>query len=113
MGPPMTQTADFLSPANHPAVPAPPPFTLDDLYARFPDRSDRPAVEPVAAARVPEPYHKLLVHSHHMTVTVEEFYDDAVDVKVLDARHAGDSYARKILLAPRAAGKVVQFGTVH
>src|SRR5512140_2638580 len=109
----MTRTADFLSPASHPAVPAPPTFTLDDLYARFPDRSDRPAIEPVEAARVPEPYHRLLVHSHHMTVTVEEFYGDAVDVKVLDARHDGDSYARKILLALRGSGKVVQFGIVH
>jgi chorismate-pyruvate lyase len=48
-----------------------------------------------------------------MTVTVEEFYGDAVDVKVLDARHEGDSYARKILLALRGSGKVVQFGIVH
>src|SRR5215211_4636161 len=105
------RTADFL--ASHPAVPAPPTFTLDDLNARFPDRSDRPAIEPVAAAAVPEPYHRLLVHSHHMTVTVEEFYGDAVDVSVLDARHDGDSYDRKILLALRGSGTVVQFGIVH
>jgi len=107
------RTADFLSPANFPTVPAPPTFTLDDLYALFPDRADRPAVERVEAARVPEPYHRLLVHSHHMTVTVEEFYGGPVDVKVLDARHEGDSYARKILLALRGSGKVVQFGIVH
>lgn len=99
--------------ANAPAVPAPQPFTLDDLYAYFPDRSDRPAVEHVPAGAVPEPHHRLLVHSHHMTVTVEEFYGDAVDVRVLDARRDGDSYARKILLALRGSGKVVQFGIVH
>ena len=107
------RTADFLSPANFPAVPAPPPFTLDDLYARFFDRSDRPATGRVEAAAVPEPYHRLLVHSHHMTVAVEEFYGDAVDVKVLDARHDSDSYARKILLALQGSGKIVQFGIVH
>ena len=32
---------------------------------------------------VPEPYHRLLVHTHHMTVTVEEFYGAPVDVRVL------------------------------
>lgn len=106
------RTQDFVSPTSFPPAPAP-RFTLDDLYARFPDRSDRPTVESVAADRVPEPYHSLLVHSHHMTVTVEKFYGDRVDVKVLDARHEGDGYSRKILLALRGSGKVVQFGIVH
>lgn len=105
--------ADRLTPANVPAVPSPPPFTLDDLYAYFPDRSDRPAIQRVAATDVPEPYHRLLVHSHHMTVTVEQFYGDAVDVKVLEARREGNSYARKILLALRGSGRIVQFGIVH
>ena len=54
-------------------MPPPPPFTLDDLFALFPDRSDRPTVETVPAEAVPEPYRGLLVHSHHMTVTVERF----------------------------------------
>jgi hypothetical protein len=94
-------------------LPPTPPLTLDELYAHFPDRSDRPAVEPVPAEAVPEPYKGLLVHTHHMTVTVERFYGDAVDVKVLDARHAGDFYARKILLALRGSGEVVQFGIVQ
>ncbi len=95
------------------ALPPPPPVTLDELYAHFADRSDRPAVEPVSADRVPEPYHGLLVHTHHMTVTVEGFYGDAVDVRVIEARHAGDFYARKILLALRGTGEVVQFGIVQ
>lgn len=94
-------------------MPPTPPLTLDELYAHFPDRSDRPAIEPVPAESVPEPYKGLLVHNHHMTVTVEKFYDDAVDVKVLDTRHAGDFYARKILLALRGTGEIVQFGIVQ
>lgn len=94
-------------------MPPTPPLTLDELYAHFPDRSDRPATEPVHAESVPEPYRGLLVHTHHMTVAVEEFYGDAVDVKVLDTRHAGDFYARKILLALRGSGEVVQFGIVQ
>jgi chorismate-pyruvate lyase len=91
-------------------LPPSPPLTLDELYAHFPDRSDHPATETVPAEAVPEPYKGLLVHAHHMTVTVERFHGDAVDVKVLDARHAEDFYARKILLALQGSGEVVQFG---
>jgi chorismate-pyruvate lyase len=95
------------------AYPLPPAFTLDDLYDLFPDRGDKPTVEPVPADEVPQPYHRLLVHTHHMTVTVEGFYVRPVDVKVLEARRDGDSYARKILLALRPDGDVVQFGLVQ
>ena len=86
MNPPVPDTRPAW---DRPALPPTPPLTLDELYAHFPDRSDRPAVETVPAEAVPEPYKGLLVHAHHMTVTVEGFYGDAVDVKVLDARHAG------------------------
>jgi chorismate-pyruvate lyase len=87
--------------------------TLDELYAVFPDRSDRCESVPVPADAVPEPYRSLLVHTHHMTVTVERFYGSPVDVRVLDVVRAGDSYSRKILLGLRSTGKVVQFGIVH
>ena len=87
--------------------------TFEHLYRLFPDSPDRPDAVEVAAGELPEAYYKLLVHTHHMTVTVERFYGDAVDVKVLDARHAGDFYARKILLALRDSGEVVQFGIVQ
>ena len=87
--------------------------TLDPLYRLFPDSSDRPAVVEVEAERVPEPYHRLLVHTHHMTVTVEEFYGGPVDVKVVACRRHGDEYARKSLLALHEGGKIVQFGLVR
>ncbi len=87
--------------------------TLDHLYGPFPGSADRPDAAEVPAADVPDPYHRLLVHTHHMTVTVEEFYRAAVDVRVLGCRRAGDEYARKILLATRPAGRVVQFGLVR
>ncbi|HET6574155.1 MAG TPA: hypothetical protein VFG68_11165 [Fimbriiglobus sp.] len=98
---------------GHPPLPPAPPLTLVELFAHFPDRSDRPATETVPAESVPEPYRGLLVHAHHMTVTVEKFHGGPVDVKVLDVRHAGDFYARKILLALRGTGEVVQFGIVQ
>jgi chorismate-pyruvate lyase len=87
--------------------------TLEHLYRLFPDSSDRPAVVEVEAARVPEPAHRLHVHTHHMTVTVEEFYGGPVDVKVVACRRNGDEYSRKSLLALHEGGKIVQFGLVR
>ena len=88
--------------------------TFAQLYQLFPDSPDRPEAVEVSAADVPEPYHKLLVHTHHMTVTVEQFYGLPVDVRVLQSRRTGHEYARKILLTLKDNGaKVVQFGLVR
>lgn len=87
--------------------------TFDHLYRLFPDSPDRPTAVVIPADAVPEPYRGLLVHTHHMTVTVEAFYATPVDVRVLAARRDGDEYARKILLALRPGGNVVQFGLVR
>lgn len=84
-----------------------------ELYGLFPDREGLPVAEPVAATLVPEPYHSLLVHTHHMTVTVERFYGQPVDVRVLDSRLTGNEYSRKILLSLQNSGTVVQFGVVQ
>lgn len=86
---------------------------FEDLFALFPDRADEPTVEPVSATEVPEPYQSLLVHQHHMTVTVEKFYQSPVNVKVLEVIHRGDDYARKILLTLENSNQVVQFGIVR
>jgi chorismate-pyruvate lyase len=86
---------------------------LEELFALFPDRATPPAYTEVPADAVPPPYHGLLVHSDHMTVTVEAFHDDRVDVKVLARRHAGDDYARMILLTRQRDSAVVQFGIVR
>jgi chorismate-pyruvate lyase len=84
------------------------------LYRLFPDSPDRPSAVEVAAEEVPDPYHKLLVHTHHMTVTVERYYGGPVDVRVLACRRVGQEYARKILLALKSGSRsVVQFGLVR
>ena len=71
------------------------------------------AVE-LPADEVPQPYHRLLVHTHHMTVTVERFYGSAVDVRVLSCRRSGNEYARKILLTLKNdTHPIVQFGLVR
>jgi len=67
----------------------------------------------VPPARLPEPYHGLLAHTMHMTETVEAFYADAVDVRVLASEFQGPIYQRRILLTLRGTGRVVQFGFVR
>jgi chorismate-pyruvate lyase len=84
---------------------------LEHLYQPFPDSPDRPRIEEIPAHSVPQPYHRLLVHTHHMTVTVEEFYGMPVQVRVLAVKKHGLDYARKILLL--AGNRVVQFGLVR
>jgi chorismate-pyruvate lyase len=79
------------------------------LFALF-GPGDLPEYEFVPADEVPPPYHGLLVHEHHMTVTVEAHHGSLVDVRVLARRHDGDFYARKILLALQSTGRIVQFG---
>ncbi len=61
----------------------------------------------------PQPYAMLLAHNRHMTVTVEAFHRDAVDVKVLRSQTHGDSYSREILLQAQQSGQVVQYGIVR
>jgi chorismate-pyruvate lyase len=87
--------------------------TFDHLYSLFPDSPDRSHVVEVSSEDMPEPYHQLLVHTDHMTITVEHFYRSLVDVRVLSCRRSGSEYARKILLATRDTGRVVQFGLVR
>ncbi len=86
---------------------------LRTLFSLFPPADDMPEYKIVSAALVPPPYHGLLVHEHHMTVTVEAYHGDLVDVRILARLREGDSYARKILLALRNSGRVVQFGIMR
>jgi hypothetical protein len=86
---------------------------LATMLALFPPHDYLRGWEFVAAARVPRPYQQLLVHEHHMTVTVEAHHGGLVDVEVLDKRMERNHYARKILLRLQRSGKVVQFGLMR
>ena len=86
---------------------------LRELFAEFPPADDLPEYELIAAGDVPQPYHRLLVHEHHMTVTVEAHHRAPVDVHILTRRHNGNTYARKIVLTPRGSDRVVLFGIVR
>jgi chorismate-pyruvate lyase len=86
---------------------------LPTLYRLFRADAPPPEHELISPDAVPEPYRKLLVHPHHMTVTVEKYYGSLVNVRVMDRRRDGDTYARKILLVLQSDGRVVQFGVVR
>jgi hypothetical protein len=83
---------------------------LETLLALFAPADVLRAAEPVPGDQVPQPYQDLLVHKHHMTVTVEAHHGHLVDVKVLEVNRSADFYARKILLQLQADGRIVQFG---
>ena len=86
--------------------------TADGLYDLFPNSDDCPELIPIAPEEMPEPYRSLLVHTPHMTVTVEGHYGQSVNVKVLESVQGERDYGRKILLALKETGEVVQFGII-
>ena len=86
---------------------------LHTLFHLFPPASYVHDYTIVSADQVPQPYRDLLVHEHHMTVTLEAHHGSLVDVKVLEKKRSGNSYARKILLALQSDGRIVQFGLVR
>ncbi|HWB01155.1 MAG TPA: hypothetical protein VG713_21850 [Pirellulales bacterium] len=67
----------------------------------------------VAVQAMPVDYRELLAHTSHMTVSVEEYHRSPVDVRVLDRRVTPTHYARKILLARKRDGAVVQYGIMR
>ncbi len=86
---------------------------LISLFAQFPPVEDLPEHELVPADALPEPFRTLLAQEHHMTVTVEAYYGDLVDVRPL-ARHRDDNfYSRKIVLTLQKTGRVVLFGIIR
>jgi chorismate-pyruvate lyase len=86
---------------------------LQALFALFPPAEYIVSYKDVSATEVPEPYRRLLVHEHHMTVTVEAHHGSLVDVRVLEEHLDKDAYARKILLVTQTTGRVVQFGLMR
>lgn len=89
---------------------------LEQLVRQFPEPGGVPlyqSAEHVAREATPEPYHRLLVHEHHMTVTVEAYHDCTVDVEVLESRFEDGLYLRKILLRNSRTREVVLFGLVR
>jgi hypothetical protein len=91
-----------------PLVPAP----SAPLF-RFLPAADRERCEVVPAWKVPASCRDLLTHERHMTTTLEAHHGDRVGLRVLAARQQGDVYPRKLLLALRGTGRVVEFSRVR
>jgi chorismate-pyruvate lyase len=85
--------------------------TLIALFFAAPEPLGR--FRDVAPDDLPRPYARLLAHEHHMTVTVEAFHHDVVDVRVLQRTRTPSHYAREILLTRRGDGRVVQYGIMR
>ncbi|MFM8286259.1 MAG: hypothetical protein ACKOGA_05980 [Planctomycetaceae bacterium] len=87
---------------------------LQRLLGLFPGSEDLVSrYEHIPAALTPEPYKSLLVHEHHMTLTMERFHGSPVRVRVLNRRFVDNLYARHIVLEREDTGAVVQFGIVR
>jgi chorismate-pyruvate lyase len=97
-------------PRGHPLHLSPDPA---ELFAQFPPADDVPQYQVLVPGEVPPPYDGLLVHEYHMTVTLEAYHGDLVDVHPLAVLQRGDVYTRKIVLTLRGSGKVVLFGIVR
>jgi chorismate-pyruvate lyase len=68
----------------------------------------------VPHAETPEPYRRMLVHDHHMTVTMEQYHGCKVDVHVLNRKLVSeDYYLREIVLTKEGTDIPVQFGVVR
>lgn len=102
----------------------------DELALNHPDRQARAFLEdlihlyyqeslqlgrfsPTDTLCLPKPFGLLLAHDRHMTVTVESFHSDSVDVDVLRSHREAEHYSREILLRTHQRGKVVQYGIVR
>jgi chorismate-pyruvate lyase len=68
---------------------------------------------PVSPDDLAGDYRTLLAHNDHMTVTLESFHGDLVDVRVLAEWNDEASYARNSLLARRRDAAILQFGIVR
>lgn len=89
---------------------------LQELVTLFPEPGGHElylTAEHVAKEATPEPYHRMLVHEHHMTISMESYHDCTVDVEVMASRFEDGLYLRKIRLHKSGTRDAIQFGYVR
>ena len=87
---------------------------LNGLAERFPgDGLRRSDMVVIPADEVPEPYHHLLVHNAHMTVTLERHHECRVALEIRKVRQEGNDYSRKLVLRAGDGGRVVMGGVMR
>jgi len=72
-----------------------------------------PAIEPVRADDVPEPYRALLVHKDDMTFVLQRFHGQPIDLHVLDRRVTSETVLRRVVLRIRGDDTAVEFGAIR
>ncbi len=80
------------------------------LMLAFFGESELPLCEEIPPEEVPEPYHRLLVHENHMTVTIEAHHADRVVVRPYSVHRQGDLYGRKLDLTLGSTGEIIMTG---
>ena len=84
---------------------------LEQFYPEAAGFSQLGEFEPVLTA--PAPYDALLDHHKHMTVTVESYYGEKVNVHVHRCHQHANWYSREITLATTQSRRIVQYGIVR
>jgi len=110
-----TRPAADVSGGRHPGAGEVGDVRLEHLVGLFygppANPSDLAQFQPVSS--VPPPYDRLLDHHEHMTVTVEAFHGQKVDVVVHRTVRRDRWYAREITLVGARSRRVVQYGIVR
>ena len=70
-------------------------------------------MERLAGAEVPAPYRQLLVHSRDMTPTLETFYGQPLELRLLQREAEGGAYLREVVLLTRAGARPVEYGVIR
>jgi len=87
------------------------PYPLDVVYAQA--GIPAPLARPVAPARIPPPYHALLVHERDMTLTLEAHFGGRVVLRPLSTFQDGHAYFRRVLLVQEYSARPVEMGAIR
>lgn len=87
---------------------------LDPLLHFYSKKADRPLkFFEISAADIPEPHKSLLAHDGDMTPTLEEYYSETIQLKILSKEMVSSVYFRKVLLLLSSTEKPVEFGAIR
>lgn len=83
---------------------------LDKAYAAL--SLPMPKVEFVHGQSIPEPYKSLLVHKDDMTPTLEDFYQQPMELRVLEQQPSKHILLRQVILVLHDVDHPVEFGVI-
>ena len=72
-----------------------------------------PRVDPLSPADVPQPHRGLLVHERDMTSTLESYFGQQVELRVLQQHERDGLLAREVVLVGIQDGTAVEFGAIR